>query len=74
MGKLTTVERFTDQFGNLLETWQAGLAYYAENQLDAIKDALVNFQQKNDTKASLIVSTVYSLDQVCSVMTASLLI
>jgi hypothetical protein len=58
---------FTNQIGNLLETWQAGFIYYSENELDAIKEVLVNFQQKNDDKAVLIVSLAYSLDQVRSV-------
>jgi hypothetical protein len=47
---------------------------YAENQLDAIKEALLNFQQTNDTKAALGVALTYSSGQVCSVMSASLLI
>ena len=47
--------------------WQAGFVYYTENQLDAIKNALVNFQQKNDTRAAFLMSLTYSLDQVCSV-------
>ncbi|KAF8486357.1 FAD-binding domain-containing protein [Russula ochroleuca] len=41
----------------------AGFIYYSENELDAIKEVLVNFQQKNDDKAVLIVSLAYSLDQ-----------
>ena len=60
-------ERFKNQIRNLPETWQGGFVYYAENQLDAIKDALVKFQQNNNTKAAVIVSPTYSLDQVCSV-------
>ena len=42
--------------------------------MDAIKDALVDFQQKNDTKAEVIELLSYSSSQVCSVMTAVLLI
>jgi hypothetical protein len=45
---------------------------YTEDKLDAIKEALVKFQQKNDTKASAIVSMSYSSDPVCSVTMASL--
>jgi FAD/FMN-containing dehydrogenase len=41
----------------------AGIVYYAENELDAIKEAVINFQQKNDTKASIIVNLAYSSDQ-----------
>jgi hypothetical protein len=63
-----------DQITNLLEIWQAGILLYAEDQLDAIKEALVHFQQENDTKTSVIVFMTYTLDQVCSVITASLLI
>jgi hypothetical protein len=59
---------------NLLGIWQAGFVYYAGNQLGAIKEALADFQQKNDAKAAVIVSPTYSLDQVCSVMMASMLI
>ncbi|KAH9990418.1 FAD-binding domain-containing protein [Russula vinacea] len=44
------------------EIW-AGFVYYTENQLDAIKEALVNFQQKNDTRAAVLMSLTYSLDQ-----------
>ncbi|KAH9990396.1 hypothetical protein BJV77DRAFT_1012490 [Russula vinacea] len=35
---------------------KGGLLTYAESQLDAIKTALVNFQQKSDTKAEVIVA------------------
>ncbi|KAF8486369.1 FAD dependent oxidoreductase [Russula ochroleuca] len=45
------------------ETW-GGLRFYAENQLDAIKGALVDFQQKNDTKAEVIVLLSYSSGQL----------
>jgi hypothetical protein len=58
----------------LLETWQAGILIYTEDKLDTIKEALVNFQQNNDTKASVMVLMTYSLDPVCSVMMALLLI
>ncbi|KAH9990399.1 hypothetical protein BJV77DRAFT_1124207 [Russula vinacea] len=37
-----------------------GFLIYAENQLDAIKTALVNFQQENDTKAEVLVGLTYS--------------
>ena len=67
-------ERFTNKIVNLLGIRQAGFVYYAGIQLGAIKEALVNFQQKNDAKAAVIVSPTYSLDQVCSVMMASMLI
>ena len=58
-------ERFTDQIGDLFETWQGGILTYAKNQLDEIKEALVKFQQKNDTKAACTVALVYSSGQVC---------
>ena len=67
-------ERFTNQIVNLLGIRQAGFVYYAGIQLGAIKEALVNFQQNNDTKASVMVLMTYSLDPVCSVMMALLLI
>jgi hypothetical protein len=56
-----------------LEFWQGGFLFYTENQLGAIKEALMKFQQKNDTKAAIIVSLAHTSGQVCFVMTASLL-
>jgi hypothetical protein len=50
---------------NRLEILQGGIRLYAESQLDAIKDALVKFQQKSDTKAALLVTMGYSSGQVC---------
>lgn len=64
MGKLTR-----DLIGNLLEIWKGGYFSYAENQLDAIKEALVKFQQKNDTKAEVIVIFTFSSGQVSFVLT-----
>ena len=58
-------ERFTDRIGHLSETSQGGILSYAENQLDKIKEALVKFQQKNDTKAACTVSLISSSGQVC---------
>ncbi|KAI0303852.1 hypothetical protein BC826DRAFT_1100810 [Russula brevipes] len=45
-----------------------GLLFYAENQLDAIKKALNNFQQKKDTKAALLVALAYSSNQLTVVV------
>jgi hypothetical protein len=56
-----------DHIGDLLEIWQAGFFSYSEDQLDAIKDALVKFQQKNDTKASVYMFLTYSSGQVSPV-------
>jgi hypothetical protein len=61
-------KRSTDHTGDLFENWQGGIYIYAENQLDEIKEALVKFQQKNDTKAACTVSLVYSSGQVCHAM------
>ncbi|KAF8492574.1 FAD-binding domain-containing protein [Russula emetica] len=61
-------ERFTDHIGDLFETWQGGILTYAENQLDEIKEALVEFQQKNDTKAACVVSLIYSSGQLSVVI------
>ena len=47
---------------------------YAENQLDAIKEALFKFQQENDTKAEVGVSMSYSSGQVSTVATTLTLI
>ncbi|KAH9990398.1 FAD-binding domain-containing protein [Russula vinacea] len=44
------------------EAW-GGFCIYTENQLDAIKTALVNFQQENDTKAEVLVGLTYSSGQ-----------
>jgi hypothetical protein len=66
--------RFTDHIGDLFETWQGGILTYAENQLDEIKEAIVKFQEKNDTKAACTVSLVYSSGQVCHAMETLLLI
>ena len=44
------------------------MRHHNESQLDAIKKALFNFDQHNDTKAATGVSLIYSSDPVCSVM------
>ena len=61
-------ERFTDHIGDLFETWQGGILTYAENQLDEIKEAVVKFQQKDDTKAACTIACVYSSGQVSHAM------
>ena len=53
---------------DLLEIWQGGFFSYAENQLDAIKEALVKFQQTNDPKAEVLVSFTFSSGQVRSIV------
>ena len=58
--------------GNFIEIWQGGVLYYADDQLDAIREALVKFQQKNDTKAEVMVTLPYSSSQVCFVLMALL--
>jgi hypothetical protein len=60
--------------GDLLEIWKGGTLIYGENKLDAIKEALFKFQQKNDTKASPAVIMTYSSGQVCAVIEISPLI
>jgi hypothetical protein len=57
----------------LIEIWKGGVIFYADDQLDAIKEAFSKFQQKNDTKAAVLPFPTYSSGQVCPVMTASLL-
>jgi hypothetical protein len=61
---------------NPLEILQGGIRLYAESQLDAIKDALVTFQQKSDTKAALLVTMSYTSGQVrqCPANAKSLLL
>lgn len=72
MGKFTRM--ITNHIGDPLEIWKGGILSYAESQLDAIKEALVNFQQKNDTtKASIGVILTFSSGQVCSVVTSLLI-
>jgi hypothetical protein len=61
-------------FEYLPEVWQGGFLFYSEDQLDAIKMALLNFQEKNDTKAALLISMAYSSGPVSSVVTISQLI
>ena len=51
---------------------QGGFYSYAEDQLDAIKEALFNYQQKSDPKAATGLTLTYSSGQVRFVMTASL--
>ena len=60
--------------GDLIEIWQGGVLYYADDQLDAIREALVKFQQKNDTKAEVMVTLPYTSGQVCFVLIALLLV
>jgi hypothetical protein len=48
---------------NPLEILQGGIRLYAESQLDAIKEALLKFQQKSDTKAAVMIT--YTSGQVC---------
>jgi hypothetical protein len=57
-----------------LDIWQGGFLFYTEDQLGAIKDALVKFQQKNDTKAAIMISLAHTSGQVCFIMTTSLLV
>ena len=42
---------------------------YGEDQLETIKGALVNLQQKSDTKVEVIVTLTYAAGQVCAVVT-----
>jgi hypothetical protein len=53
--------------GYLLEIWQGGTLVYPESQLQAVKAALVKFQQQNDTKASPALAVTYSGGNVCPV-------
>jgi hypothetical protein len=46
-----------------------GIRFYSDNQLDAIKEALFKYQQKNDTRAKVDVSLSYSSGQLlCAVL------
>ena len=52
-----------------LET-QGGVLYYTEDKLDQVKEALIKFQQNNDTKASMIFSYAYTSGQVRSILSS----
>ena len=67
MGKLTR-----DNLGDSLGIWQGGFFSYSENQLEAIKEALVKFQQNDDTKAQVGVVFSFSSGQVSPVLATSL--
>ncbi|KAI9449160.1 FAD-binding domain-containing protein [Lactarius psammicola] len=47
------------------QVW-GGTRNYTVDQLDLVKEALVKFQQKNDTKAALNVIAIYTLGRVVS--------
>ncbi|KAF8486364.1 FAD dependent oxidoreductase [Russula ochroleuca] len=50
------------------DVW-GGIHFYSENQLDAIKEAFIKYQQKNDTKAEVAVSLSYSSGQIlCTIL------
>ncbi|KAN0115766.1 hypothetical protein V8E52_006578 [Russula decolorans] len=53
------VTKFILKFHPQSDVW-GGTRLYAESQLDAIKDALVKFQQKSDTKAPIIIPMIYT--------------
>ncbi|KAI9449848.1 FAD-binding domain-containing protein [Lactarius psammicola] len=53
------VTKFTYKTVPQGQVW-GGTLNYAVDQLDLVKDALVKFQQKNDTKAALNVPVVYT--------------
>jgi hypothetical protein len=40
--------------------YQGGYLFYPSTQLDAVKDAIIKFQDNNDTKASIVLSLSYS--------------
>jgi len=42
----------------------AGILIYTENKLDQIKEAVVKFQQKNDTKAAIVIPIAYTSGQI----------
>jgi hypothetical protein len=64
----------TNHVGYLLDVWQGGFFLYSEEQLDAIKMALLNFQVKNDTKAAVLISMAHSSGPVSSIVTITQLI
>ena len=67
MGKLTIIIPRSYWGLESFEIWQAGVRFYDESQLDAIKKALLEYNQNNDTKAASGASLAYSSGLVCSV-------
>ncbi|KAF8486344.1 FAD-binding domain-containing protein [Russula ochroleuca] len=59
------VTKFTFKSYPQSDVW-GGARLYAENQLDAIKEALFKFQQQNDTKANVGLSLTYTSGQLLS--------
>ena len=53
---------------------QGGVLTYTKDKLDQIKDSLVKFQEKTDTKAALLLGFVYTSGQVWSIVAASPLV
>jgi hypothetical protein len=60
--------------GDVLKIWQGGFFSYTENHLDAIKEFVIKFQQRNDTKAEMAVFFTFTSGQVSSVSSVTLLI
>jgi hypothetical protein len=83
MGTLTRTYRFHGTYSKLRK---GGLIFYSDSQLDAVKQAHLNFQQTKDNKAVAIMALVYTTSQpasqpqilasgqVCSLVATSLLI
>jgi len=58
----------------ILKRLQGGFLTYTEDKLDQIKDSLVKFQEKTDTKAAVILTFAYTSGQVWSIVAASPLV
>ena len=58
----------------ILQHCQGGVLTYTEDKLDQIKDSLVKFQEKIDSKAAVLVGFVYTLGEVWSIVAASPLV
>ena len=69
MGKLAIL--VYNHIGYLPQVRQGGVLFYSEDQLDAIKVALLEFQENKDTKAAILVFMAYSKGPVSSLMTIS---
>ena len=59
-------QQFRDDVDYVLKPWQGGILIYTEDKLDQIKDSLVKFQEKDDTKAAILVGFAYTSGQVWS--------
>jgi hypothetical protein len=49
---------------DILKPYQGGVFFYTADKLDQIKDAFMEFQNNNDTKAAMILAFAFQSGQV----------